>query len=141
MTIMLVEDNPGDVRLTQEAFKTTNSDIEFLVVTNGSQAEESIRDCEDDESPDRPDMILLDLNLPGVDGFTILETLNESLEHPPPPVIVLSSSKTEADVTRCYELDANAYITKPDSPDEFDAIAQAVEDFWIDSAVRPPAPS
>lgn len=137
--ILLIEDNPGDVRLTQEAFKTTDSEIEFHIVTDGQTATEYIDSCDDDRT--HPDMILLDLNLPRVDGFAILERLNTELDAPPPPVLILSSSETEEDILKSYERAANAYLTKPDTPDEFDALAQAIEDFWFDSAHHPPVPS
>ncbi|MXV63481.1 response regulator [Natronorubrum sp. JWXQ-INN-674] len=139
--ILLVEDNPGDVRLTQEAFKSVDSEIEFHTVTDGKEATTFFDVCETDTSSVDPDLILLDLNLPRVDGFKILEILGEELDYPPPPILVLSSSETEADIVKSYERAANAYLTKPDTPDEFDTLAQAIEDFWIDSARHPPAPS
>ncbi|MEY7850340.1 response regulator [Natrarchaeobius sp. A-rgal3] len=137
--ILLVEDNPGDVRLTLEAFESTDSEIEFHTVTDGEAAAEYV--ARDDELDIHPDIILLDLNLPRVDGFTFLEHLKRDLDFPPPPVLVLSSSETESDIRESYERAANAYLTKPQSPDEFDSMAQAIEDFWIESAQHPPAPS
>ncbi|MFP8952657.1 response regulator [Natrialbaceae archaeon A-arb3/5] len=139
--ILLVEDNPGDVRLTQEAFKGIDAETEFHIVTDGEEAMDYVRGESGDESSTYPDMILLDLNLPRVDGFTILEILGNELDYPPPPVLILSSSKSEEDITESYDRAANAYLTKPDSPDEFSSMAQAIEDFWIDSARHPPAPS
>lgn len=139
--ILLVEDNPGDIRLTQEAFKSIDSEIEFHTVTNGEEATRYFDVCETDNESTNPDLVLLDLNLPRVDGFDILEILGEQLEDPPPPVLVLSSSETEADIIKSYDRAANAYLTKPDDPEEFNTLAQAVEDFWIDLARHPPAPS
>ncbi|APX95260.1 response regulator [Natronorubrum daqingense] len=139
--ILLVEDNPGDIRLTQEAFKAIQSEIEFHTVTNGEEATRYFDVCETDNKSTNPDLVLLDLNLPRVDGFKVLEILSEQLEYPPPPVLVLSSSETDEDIIKSYDRAANAYLTKPDSPDEFDTLAQAIEDFWIDSARHPPEPS
>jgi|AntDeeMinimDraft_6_1070357.scaffolds.fasta_scaffold01250_2 CheY-like chemotaxis protein len=139
--ILLVEDNPGDVRLTREAFKTVDSDIEFHTVTDGKEATTYFDVCETDTASTDPDLVLLDLNLPRVDGLTVLETLENELDYPPPPILVLSSSETEADIVKSYDRAANAYLTKPEGPDEFDTLAQAIEDFWIDSAQHPPAPS
>ncbi|RQG95251.1 response regulator [Natrarchaeobius chitinivorans] len=141
MNILLVEDNPGDVRLTQEAFKSTDSEIEFHTVTDGAKATECVHVHQDSESSTDIDIILLDLNLPRVDGFSFLETLKNELDYPPPPVLVLSSSESESDIVESYEQAANAYLTKPKSPEEFDSMAQAIEDFWIESARHPPAPT
>ncbi|QLK24858.1 response regulator [Natrinema zhouii] len=139
--ILLIEDNPGDVRLTREAFKSVDSDIEFHTVTDGKEATRYFDVGETTTASTDPDLVLLDLNLPRVDGLTVLETLETELDSPPPPTLVLSSSETEADIAESYDRAANAYLTKPDSPDEFDALAQAIEDFWIESAQHPPAPS
>lgn len=139
--ILLVEDNPGDIRLTQEAFKSIDSEIEFHTVTDGEEATRYFDVCETDTAETDLDLILLDLNLPRMDGFEILEILKNELDYPPPPILVLSSSETEEDIVESYDRAANAYLTKPDTPDEFDTLAQAIEDFWIDSARQPPAPS
>ena len=139
--ILLVEDNPGDVRLTQEAFKSIESEIEFHTVTDGEGATRYFDVCETDTESIEPDLVLLDLNLPRMDGFAILEILKNELEYPPPPILVLSSSETEEDIIESYDRAANAYLTKPDSPGEFNSLAQAIEDFWIDSAKQPPTPS
>ncbi|WP_226040205.1 response regulator [Natrinema sp. DC36] len=139
--ILLVEDNPGDVRLTREAFKAVDSDIEFHTVTDGKEATRYFDVGETSTVRTDPDLVLLDLNLPRVDGLTVLETLETELDSPPPPILVLSSSEAKADIVKSYDRAANAYLTKPDDPDEFDTLAQAIEDFWIDSARHPPAPS
>lgn len=141
VNILLVEDNPGDVRLTEEAFKSVDSPVEFHAVFDGREAAEYLRECRERGSKPRPDLILLDLNLPRMDGFEILEMLDEEHGYPPPPVLVLSSSRTKEDVVRSYENDANAYLTKPDDLTEFTSMAQAIEKFWVDTARHPPAPS
>ncbi|WP_226004355.1 response regulator [Natrinema salinisoli] len=139
--VLLVEDNPGDVRLTREAFKTVDSEIEFHTVTDGREATTYFDICETDTASTDPDLVLLDLNLPRVNGIRVLELLRDELDYPPPPILVLSSSSADEDVRKSYDRAANAYLTKPDGPDEFDDLAHAIEDFWIESAHHPPAPS
>ncbi|WP_254764785.1 response regulator [Natrinema marinum] len=139
--LLLVEDNPGDVRLTQEAFKSTDKNVRFHVVTDGAEAAHYMHRSQRGEVDSQLDLILLDLNLPRLDGLTVLEALDEELEHPPPPVLVLSSSDAEEDIVKSYEKNANAYLTKPTGPIEFDSMAQAIEDFWIETARHPPAPA
>ncbi|QLG49376.1 response regulator [Natrinema halophilum] len=139
--LLLVEDNPGDVRLTEEAFKSTDSEIEFHTVTDGAQAAQYIHRHHAEEPDADLDLVLLDLNLPRIDGFAVLEALDKELDYPPPPVLILTSSKTEEDITKSYEKNANAYLTKPDGPMEFNSMAQAIEDFWIDVARHPPTPT
>ncbi|ARS89274.1 response regulator [Natrarchaeobaculum aegyptiacum] len=139
--ILLVEDNPGDVRLTKEAFKSIDAKVEFHTVMDGKAATEYFDLCESEAKTPSPDLVLLDLNLPRMDGFTILELLRSELEYPPPPILVLSSSAAHEDVLESYDRAANAYLTKPDHPDEFDALAQAIEEFWIDAVQHPPTPA
>ncbi|NKE36051.1 response regulator [Natronococcus sp. JC468] len=137
--VLLIEDNPGDVRLTQEAFRTTESEISFRVLGDGEAAATYFRGLEDGEP--RPDLVLLDLNLPRKDGIGVLEVLEEELDYPPPPVLVLSSSDAEADIAESYANAANAYLSKPDVMSEFASMAEAIERFWIDTAKQPPAPA
>ena len=137
--ILLVEDNPGDVRLTREAFKSVDSEIRFHVLSDGKEATEYFHPHHEEMSNIHPDLVLLDLNLPCVDGFAVLEMLDEKLDYPPPPVLVLSSSEAKEDILKSYENAANAYLTKPNTIAEFDSMAQAIEDFWIDTVRHPPA--
>jgi CheY-like chemotaxis protein len=139
--VLLIEDNPGDVRLTREAFDATDSEIEFRVLSNGREAARYFRQCREDDSRPCPDLVLLDLNLPRMDGHSVLEILEEELDYPPPPVLVLSSSSAESDVAESYASAANAYLTKPNAMSDFDSMARAIETFWIDTAQHPPAPS
>ncbi|MFP9193558.1 response regulator [Natronosalvus vescus] len=136
--IVLIEDNPGDVRLTQEAFNSVESDVTFQVVTNGVEAGRYFSELDGSDPDDHPDLVLLDLNLPRSDGFDVLDILAEEIEYPPPPVLILSSSESKADIIKSYEKAANAYLTKPQSPTEFDSMAQAIESFWIDTAQHAP---
>lgn len=136
LDILLVEDNPGDVRLVQEAFKSLEQKVELHVATNGEAAIQYFHShLQDDTAPD-PDIILLDLNLPRIDGFAVLEILNEELIYPP-PVIILSSSKSVEDINRCYRAGCSAYLTKPDDISEFASMARAIKEFWYDR-VWPP---
>jgi CheY-like chemotaxis protein len=137
--ILLVEDNPGDIRLTEEAFKDSRIANTLHVVTDGVEALDFLhRRGEYTDSP-RPDLILLDLNLPRKNGKEFLKELDEDssdLSHI--PVIVLTSSKAEEDVIRSYELAANAYMTKPVDPSEFIETIQNFETFWLKVVRLPP---
>lgn len=137
--ILLVEDNPGDARLVQEAFKTVDLEISIYTVSDGKEALHFLREQADSSS--YPDLLLLDLNLPRMDGFAILEEIKTNLDLPSLPVLVLTSSKDKEDVTRSYELSANAYLTKPTDPEEFSALGQAVKEFWFETAQLPPVPA
>jgi DNA-binding response OmpR family regulator len=139
--VLLVEDNPGDVRLTREAFDGIDSDVTFTVLTDGHAVTEFFQDTGADGERRHPDLVLLDLNLPRVDGFTVLQRLHAELEYPPPPVLVLTSSDAEEDVVKSYDNAANAYLRKPDDMSEFTAMASAIEEFWFDAVQHPPAPA
>ncbi len=134
--ILLVEDNPGDVRLIQEAFKTAGFETVFHTDTDGDDALEFLQTAV--ESGPAVDLVLLDLNLPRTSGFDVLETIQQDPELTPLPVLVLTSSHAPEDIVRSYELSANAYLTKPSNPDEFAEIGRAVQTFWIDEVTLPP---
>ena len=129
--ILLVEDNPGDVRLTKEAFKQGRIENDLHVVTDGHEALEFLSQDGPYEDAPRPDLVLLDLNLPRKNGDEVLEELKTDAELRCIPVIVLTSSKAEEDVVRSYKLHANAYLTKPVDPDEFIETVKAFEIFWF----------
>lgn len=136
--ILLVEDNPGDVRLTREAFRTSKVRNNLRVATDGVEAMELLRACEaDDSDVPRPDLIFLDLNLPRKNGHEVLEEIKaiEGLRRI--PVVVLTSSEAEEDVVRSYDLQASAYVTKPVGLDELRQVVQSIDDFWF-SVVRLP---
>lgn len=139
--ILLIEDNPGDVRLIEEAFKPIDSKTNFHVLNDGTEIVQYLHPHQGDTVDTQPDLILLDLNLPKITGFEVLEVLNQELDYPPPPVLILSSSDAKVDIKRGYENDANAYLTKPDNINQFRSMAQAIEDFWFETAHQPPAPS
>lgn len=138
--ILLVEDNPGDVRLTREAFRSIERDVEFHVVTDGEAAVKYVQRHLRSDAESRPDLILLDLNLPRIDGFAVLDMLDEELDAPAPPVLILSSSAATGDIKQSYEKGCNAYLTKPDDMGTYADLARSIEDFWFDR-VRPPVAS
>lgn len=135
--VLLVEDNPGDVRLTQEAFNSLEREVNFHVVTDGEEAVKYVQLRLRDGTTPNPDVILLDLNLPRIDGFGVLDLLEEELDDLSPPVLILSSSDNREDIARSYEKGCNAYLTKPDDMGEFASIAQSIQNFWIDIVRHP----
>jgi two-component system response regulator len=130
--ILLVEDNPADVRLTQEAFKDARVPNRLHVARDGVEALSMLRDATG--AVPRPDLILLDLNLPRKDGREVLEDIkqDETLRHI--PVVVLSTSQSEQDIARSYRLGANAFVTKPVDIDRFFEVIRSLEQFWLDTA-------
>lgn len=139
--ILLVEDNPGDVRLTKEAFKATDIETVFHTVVDGHEAIEFLCQRGAYETATRPDLVLLDLNLPRKDGFDVLGKIQETPELTHLPVIVLTSSREQEDIRESYKSDANAYLTKPNSHDEFASLARIIEQFWLRKAELPPPSS
>ena len=137
ISILLVEDNPGDVRLTQEAFNSIDLEVEFQVARDGREAVQYIQQHLTAEPARSPDLILLDLNLPRVDGFEVLEYLNDEIDAPPPPVLVLSSSETADDIEQSYQKGSNAYLTKPDSMREFESMVESIKEFWFERVRHP----
>jgi len=137
--ILLVEDNPGDIRLTREAFRESQIANELHVVTDGVEALDFLhKDGEYTDAP-RPDIILLDLNLPRKNGNEFLKELHEdSPDLAWIPVIILTSSKTAEDIVQSYELQANAYMTKPVDPMEFIQTIQSFKSFWLEVVRLPP---
>jgi two-component system response regulator len=137
--ILLVEDNPGDVELTREALHDTKVHMRLSVVSDGVEALAFLRREREYASAPRPDLILLDLNLPRKDGRHVLAEVKDDpvLRHI--PVVVLTSSQAEADIARAYELHANCYVTKPVDLDQFVKIVQSIEQFWFTVVKLPPA--
>ena len=135
--ILLVEDNPGDVRLTQEALKEGRIENTLHVVNDGVAALDFLFQRGEYEDAPRPEIVLLDLNLPRKNGDAVLEELREHPELDHIPVIVLTSSESREDVVRSYDLNANAYLTKPVDPETFIETVNKLEEFWL-SIVRLP---
>jgi CheY-like chemotaxis protein len=139
MDILLVEDNPGDARLAAEAFKEGSVPTRLHVVQDGIEAMSFLRREGAYEAAPRPDLVLLDLNLPRKDGREVLAEIKEDLHLRRIPVIVLTTSQAETDVNRSYDLHANCYIVKPVDFDRFIDVVRGIEDFWCTLAKLPPA--
>lgn len=129
--ILLVEDNPGDVRLTREALKEAKVRNQLHVVEDGVAAMQFLRGEGGFTNVPRPDLILLDLNLPKKDGREVLEEIKQDPDLMRVPVVVLTTSQAEEDILRSYNLHANCYVTKPVDLDQFITIVKSIEDFWL----------
>jgi two-component system, chemotaxis family, response regulator Rcp1 len=129
--ILLVEDNPGDVRLTREALKDAKVLNNLCVACDGIEAMAFLNRQGKYEDAIRPDLILLDLNLPKKDGREVLAEIKAHPELRRIPVVILTTSKAEEDILKTYELYANCYITKPVDLDKFIEVISAIEDFWL----------
>jgi CheY-like chemotaxis protein len=136
--ILLVEDSPGDVRLTQEVLRDARIANDLHVVGDGEQAMAFLRQEGEFARRPRPDLVLLDLNLPRKDGREVLADLSGDPELKAIPVIVLTTSEAEEDILRSYQLAANAYITKPIDLNEFIAVVRSIENFWLSIVRLPP---
>ncbi len=136
--ILLVEDNEGDVRLTREALKEGRIRNRLNVVQDGEQALAFLRREGEHADAPRPDLILLDLNLPRLDGREVLAAIKSDLALKSIPVVVLTSSRTEQDLLRAYDLHANCFITKPVEFEQFIEVVRSIEDFWLTIVVLPP---
>ena len=135
--ILLVEDNPGDVRLTIEALKEGKVRNHLSVARDGVEALAFLRRQGPHAGAVRPDLILLDLNLPRKDGREVLAEIKEDAVLRRIPVVVLTTSKAEEDILRTYDLHANCYINKPVDLEQFISVVRSIDDFWL-SVVRLP---
>jgi chemotaxis family two-component system response regulator Rcp1 len=133
----LVEDHPGDVRLTQEAFRSINDAVRLHVASDGPDAIAFLRREGEHTGCPRPDIILLDLNLPKMDGREVLAVIKKDKDLRTIPVLVLTTSESEADVSASYRLHENCYLRKPTHWDAFDSIVQGINDFWLTRARLP----
>jgi chemotaxis family two-component system response regulator Rcp1 len=138
VSILLVEDNPGDVRLTAEALKEAKVHNHLYVVEDGVEAMAFLRREGTYADAPRPDIILLDLNLPRKDGREVLTEMKADRVFGHIPVVILTTSEAEQDVLETYNLHANCYITKPVDPAQFIRVVQAIEDFWLYIVKLPP---
>jgi len=137
--ILLVEDNPGDVRLTQEALRDAKVWNHMSVAMDGIEALEFLRRQGQHAGAPRPDLILLDLNLPRKDGREVLEETKADPDLRSIPVVVLTTSQAEQDICRAYHLHANCYITKPVDLDQFITVVRSIEEFWLTVVKLPPS--
>ncbi|HWF02583.1 MAG TPA: response regulator [Candidatus Angelobacter sp.] len=129
--ILLVEDNPGDVRLTQEVLKESRVGNNLMVATNGEEALACLRREGAFADAPRPGLILLDLNLPKKNGHEVLEQIKEDPDLRRIPVVVLTSSQAEQDILKTYNLHANCFISKPVDLAQFITVVKSIEDFWL----------
>jgi CheY-like chemotaxis protein len=137
--ILLVEDNPGDVRLAVEALKHTKVRNQLHVVYDGVEAMSFLRRHGQFVGFPRPDLVLLDLNLPCKDGREVLAEIKQDADLKRIPVVILTSSAAEQDILQAYNLHANCYITKPLDLEQFLKVIRSIEDFWLKVVRLPPA--
>jgi chemotaxis family two-component system response regulator Rcp1 len=135
--VLLVEDNPGDVRLTREAFSETSGTIRLHVVSNGVEALAFLRQEGPHAGAPRPDLILLDLNLPKMDGREVLVQIKRDERLKTIPAIILTTSEAETDIVKSYQLGANCYLSKPVQLEDFESLVKSINDFWLTRAKLP----
>lgn len=137
VNILLVEDNPGDIRLAQEAFKEVKIKINLSIAMNGVEALDILRKKTPFEKATTPDLIILDLNLPKKNGIEVLSEIKNDERLRSIPVVVLTTSSAEQDVLSCYSSHVNCYIRKPVDYDLFFNVVRKIEEFWLSTAVLP----
>ena len=135
--VLLIEDSPGDVRLTREALSEANPEIELSVAADGIEAMSFLNQQNEHSHAPRPDMILLDLNLPLMDGREVLARIKGDDALKTIPTIILTTSQAQADISTSYELQANSYLCKPVRLDEFMDLVKSINDFWMMKAKLP----
>ena len=135
--VLLVEDNPGDARLMQEVLRETNKNAHLHLVTDGAEAIEYLGQQGRYVDAPRPDIILLDLNLPKVSGLQVLVRVKEDPRLKTIPLIILTTSKAEEDIQSSYHLLANCYLTKPSQLKEFEELVVSLNDFWLTKVALP----
>jgi chemotaxis family two-component system response regulator Rcp1 len=131
LEVLLVEDSPGDVRLTKEAFREANRSIHLHVASDGVEAMAFLRREGVHAGAPRPHLILLDLNLPKMGGREVLAHIKEDPDLKTIPTVILTTSEAETDIVASYKLQANCYLSKPVQLDEFEAIVRSINDFWL----------
>ena len=139
--ILLVEDNPADVRLTREVLREGKVSNNLSVVRDGVQAMAFLRREGEFHDAPRPGLVLLDLNLPKKDGREVLQEIKQDPDLRRVPVVVLTTSKSEEDILKSYNLYANCYVTKPVDLDQFIKVVKTIDDFWLAVVRLPPGSS
>jgi two-component system, chemotaxis family, response regulator Rcp1 len=135
--VLLVEDSPGDVRLTQEAFRDADPSIHLHVASDGVEAMAFLRHEGAHVDAPRPDLILLDLNLPKMDGREALVHIKKDDGLKAIPIVILTTSDSEADIVTSYQLHANCYLTKPVRLEAFETLVKSINDFWLTTVQLP----
>ena len=135
--VLLVEDSPGDVRLTQEAFRDANGSIKLHVAADGVEAMAFLKREGAHLHAPRPDLILLDLNLPKMDGREVLAHIKEDKNLKTIPTVIFTTSDASADIVKSYQLQANCYLTKPVQLDAFESLVKSINDFWLTKVKLP----
>jgi chemotaxis family two-component system response regulator Rcp1 len=135
--VLLVEDSPGDVRLTLEAFREANSAIHLHVANDGVEAMAFLAHQGIHANAPRPDLILLDLNLPRMDGREVLAQIKKDASLRTIPTVILTTSDAEADIMNSYQLQANCYLRKPVELDAFESLVEGINDFWLTKVKLP----
>lgn len=135
--LLLVEDNPGDADLTRETLEGSRLPLDIQVVSDGAMAVDYLHRRHPFGTAKTPDLVLLDLNLPKLDGRAVLAEIKDDADLSRIPVIVLSSSDAESDVVASYELGANCFVTKPTGLEAFRSVVRSVEDFWLNLVKLP----
>src|SRR5271170_8117351 len=131
LEVLLVEDSPGDVRLTQEAFRDAKTSINLHVAADGVEALGFLRQQGAHAQACRPDFILLDLNLPRRDGREVLAMIKEDQNLKTIPTVILTTTEAESDIVKSYQLQANCYLSKPVQLESFEALVKSINDFWL----------
>jgi two-component system response regulator len=141
INVLLVEDDPGDTLMIKEAFQDNKVRNELSCVADGVDAMRFLRREDEFAHAPRPDLILLDLNLPRKDGREVLGEIKNDESLRAIPVVVLTTSEAEEDILKSYELHANCYVQKPVDLDKFISIVGLIENFWLSAVRLPPAPA
>jgi chemotaxis family two-component system response regulator Rcp1 len=137
--VLLVEDSPGDVRLTQDAFQAANVSVHLNVVSDGVAAMAYLQRTGVHAAAPRPDIILLDLNMPKMDGREVLGRIKQDDDLKTIPTVILTTSESEGDIVKSYELHANSYLCKPVQLNVFENLVKSINDFWLTKAKLPQA--
>jgi two-component system, chemotaxis family, response regulator Rcp1 len=136
--VLLVEDSAGDVRLMQEVFRDANQRIELHVASDGVEAMAFLKRQGEHATAPRPDLILLDLNLPRMDGREVLVQIKDDPALMSIPTVILTTSQAEADIVKSYQLQANCYLSKPVQLEAFEDLVKSISDFWLTTVKLPP---